>query len=367
MYEEDISYRFGAGRYLQKPDVLKDSGSEILRYGKKVYVIGGYRAFEAAWSYMEESFRIAGLSYVKESYSGYPSVQKIAELKVNVQRTGCDVLAAVGGGRVIDLAKAAAFELKLPIAAIPTQAATCAAYSPISVLYTPEGKSDAYIQSDYEVNTVLADETVMMSQPPRLLSAGILDAMAKFYEISALHPEKLDEHVSIARYSAYHAAEFTCKVLKEKGRKAVSDLEKGQLTKDIHDVIFTNIALTGMISALMQGRGQTSLAHAFNNALHMDFLKQADSVLHGEGVALGLIAQFVYNDSACDTDKLKFFMKELHMPCTLDEIGIKAGRANQEILYNRLKKYPFMMKDSCHERLLWNALSAVTDRKESRV
>ena len=39
--EKYTSYRFGAGRYLQEPDILAHSGGEICRYGKKVYVIGG--------------------------------------------------------------------------------------------------------------------------------------------------------------------------------------------------------------------------------------------------------------------------------------------------------------------------------------
>ena len=41
----------------------------------------------------------------------------------------------------------------------------------------------------------------------------------------------------------------------------------------MHDVIYVNIALTGIVSALMQGKGQTALGHAFNNALHRDFFR----------------------------------------------------------------------------------------------
>ena len=41
----------------------------------------------------------------------------------------------------------------------------------------------------------------------------------------------------------------------------------------MHDVIYVNIAFTGIVSALMQGKGQTALGHSFNNALHRDFLE----------------------------------------------------------------------------------------------
>ena len=51
---------------------------------------------------------------------------------------------------------------------------------------------------DYEINAVIVDEQVMLTQPPRLLAAGILDAMAKYIEIATLHPQVLDENTTIA-------------------------------------------------------------------------------------------------------------------------------------------------------------------------
>ena len=91
--------------------------------------------------------------------------EKIEELKNSVKETSCDVIVGVGGGRIMDLVKATAFELGVPIVAIPTQAATCAAYSPLSVLYTPEGHSDKYIHFEYEVSYKLErdGETVDMN------------------------------------------------------------------------------------------------------------------------------------------------------------------------------------------------------------
>lgn len=258
-------------------------------HGKKAYVIGGNTAIAVTEKRLCSSFEKYGLAYCMERFSGYPSVQKIEGLKAVVKEKDCDVLVGVGGGRIMDLAKAAALELGIPIVAIPTQAATCAAYSPISVLYTPEGKSDDYIHLDYEINAVIVDEQVMLTQPPRLLAAGILDAMAKYIEIATLHPQVLDENTTIARHSAFYMAKYTYDILKMKGEKAIYDLKKGQWTKALHDVIYVNIALTGIVSALMQGKGQTALGHAFNNALHRDFLEYIKKWLHGEGVALGLL------------------------------------------------------------------------------
>ena len=119
----------------------------------------------------------------------------------------------------MDLVKAAAFGLGIPIVAIPTQAATCAAYSPLSVLYTPEGHSDNYIHFEYEVNAIIVDNQVMLTQSPRLLASGILDGMAKYIEIATLHPKVLDGNTSIARNSAFYMAKYTYDVLGQKGEK----------------------------------------------------------------------------------------------------------------------------------------------------
>lgn len=132
------SYRFGAGRYIQENNALDFCGEEIKRYGNKAYVIGGNTAIAVTEKRLCSSFEKYGLAYCMERFSGYPSVQKIEGLKAVVKEKDCNVLVGVGGGRIMDLVKAAAFGLGIPIVAIPTQAATCAAYSPLSVLYTPE-------------------------------------------------------------------------------------------------------------------------------------------------------------------------------------------------------------------------------------
>ena len=353
------SYRFGAGRYIQESNALDYCGEEIKRYGKKAYVIGGNTAITVTEKRLCENFRKSELNYCIERFSGYPSVQKIEELKTTVKEKECDVLVGVGGGRIMDLAKAAAFGLGIPVVAIPTQAATCAAYSPLSVLYTPEGHSDKYIHFEYEVSAIIVDDKVMLTQTPRLLAAGILDAMAKYIEIATLHPQVLDANTSIARNSAFYMAKYTYDVLWQKGEKAVSDLKAGVYTKDLHDVIYVNIALTGIVSALMQGKGQTALGHAFNNALHRDFLEYIKKWLHGEGVAIGLLAQLVYNGEDDQVEELKQLMKRFNMPCSLAEIGIKTNQEVRERLFQRLCTYPFMTHDKEHEELLKKAIESV--------
>lgn len=353
------SYRFGAGRYIQEHGALDEIGTEVLRYGHKPYVIGGNTALDKTKDRIKASFEKESMEYFMEAFSGYPSTQKIGELKCAIEDNGCDVLVAVGGGRIMDLAKGAAFGLQIPIVAVPTQAATCAAFSPLSVLYTPEGKSDTYIQYEYEINEVIVDDEVMLTQTPRLLAAGILDAMAKYVEIETLHPHVLDVDTTIARHSAFYMAKYTYDVLTEKGLKAVEDLKAGTWTKDLNDVVYVNIALTGIISAMMQGRGQTSLAHDFNNAMHKNFLEVIKPWLHGEGVAVGMLAQLIYNEETDMVQPLREYMQACGMPCTLKELGMTLSDENIDLLYRKLCTYEFMTHDEKHEKLLRQAVEAI--------
>ena len=85
------SYRFGAGRYIQESNALDYCGEEVKRYGKKAYVIGGNTAIAVTETRMCASFEKYELEYCMEKFSGYPSVQKIEELKTTVKEKGCDV------------------------------------------------------------------------------------------------------------------------------------------------------------------------------------------------------------------------------------------------------------------------------------
>lgn len=355
----DVSYRFGAGRYIQDEDVLEHSGEEILRYGKKAYILTGKTAYQVTENRMRASFEKAGLTYIVEEYEGYPCKEKIRQLSNTICENNCDVMVGVGGGRIMDTAKAAAFSANIPIVTIPTQAATCAAFSPLSVLYTPEGKSDDYIQFEHEVDSVLVDEQVMITQTPRLLAAGILDAMAKYIEIAALKPYALDADTSIARHSAFYMSEYTYNILKENGTEAMEDLKKGLLTKNFKDVVYINIALTGIVSGMMQGRGQTALGHGFNNAMHKEYLEQIKNWYHGEGVAVGLLAQSVYNEENSKIEELKKIMKAFEMPCSLEDLGVEPCDETVECLYERLRTYGFMTHDDRHEQLLKAALNEI--------
>ena len=90
----------------------------------------------------------------------------------------------VDGGKALDTSKLLAHQLKLPVVTIPTSAATCAAWTALSNVYSEEG---AFL---YDVgllrcpDLLILDYELVQTAPQYTLVAGIGDAIAKWYEAS---------------------------------------------------------------------------------------------------------------------------------------------------------------------------------------
>ena len=95
----------------------------------------------------------------------------------------------VGGGALLDTAKALARRLGLPVVAIPTIAATCAAWTPLSVWYNDAGQALQFEIFDDANFLVLVEPRIILNAPAEYLLAGIGDTLAKWYEAVVLAPQ----------------------------------------------------------------------------------------------------------------------------------------------------------------------------------
>lgn len=359
LVEAQSEYKFGAGRYWQEPGALELVGAETKRLGKKACVVGGRTALELTGDRLSSGFEAAGVPWVEERYGGPASAAKAAALAASVAEKGCDVVVGVGGGRALDLSKAAAALSGLPVITVPTSAATCAAYAPLSVLYHEDGTHDHCVWHGREVDAVLVDSEVQANQPPRLMAAGILDAMAKRIELSNGRAELHFQDTPVALHSAYSFARYTYEILEGHGYQVVQDLKEGRRTRLVDDVVFLNIALTGMISGITKGRGQASVAHALYDSVRTHFYPESKDFLHGEIVGVGLLAQLVYNGSESKVPVLKDYMRRLDMPCSLAEIGVRPSESRLETLYAEICRHRFIVPDGAHLTRLKEALHRI--------
>lgn len=351
-----LEYKFGSGHYFQQKGALSAIGAETELYGKCAYVFSGKKAFSIAGDSIKNSLTASNVKYKVEIYDGFPTLKKIEQMATQLKNVNADVIIGVGGGRIIDAAKAAAEAVSLPVITVPTTAATCAAYTPISLCYTDDGRFDKTLWLKNEVASVIADPDILSTAPPRYLAAGMLDAMAKYVEIANGTPVLEFETTPVDRHSAYFIAKYIFDTLKKHAPMALFDACAKARTKLLDDVFFINIALTGIVSGITRGKGQTAVAHAFYNGVRKLFCEESRLFLHGEIVAIGLLAQYAYNGQPELAFEMRDFMRTLHTPTSISEIGIAETEKNFSDLFEFMKTARFMQSTDADEAKLRKAL-----------
>ena len=319
---KEESFRIGCGRYIQGAGYLAKTGDEILRVGTSPLVIGGKTALEITQEQITKSILGKCNKYEFVVHTGTCNEQRAQELAQLAGRKGYDVIVGVGGGVLCDFAKLCGYFAKLPVINIPTSSATCAAYTPLSIRYTPEGRTVGSLHYGYEVNGVIVDTAILAKQPVRLLLAGVFDALAKFVEIKQRFTEETTRYPIGLDY-AYAMAKASYKVLQNMTAKCISDMNQDVISDEVENVIFTSIAATGVISGIARGSNQCALAHKFYETTRTLFPESARPYLHGEIVGVGLLLQNHFNGEAENNAALLELMQKNGMPYRLEDIGVE--------------------------------------------
>lgn len=358
----DKAYKLGSGRYLQAVDALEGAGDEVARTGSSAYVVGGPTALGVAGERLRKSLESSGVRVRMREYGGQTSYSAAHRFAQEACDGGCDVVVGVGGGRAMDLAKAVGLFAGAPTVEVPTSTATCAACSPLSVMYDDDGGVVDCLRYESECAAVIVDLAVLSSQPERLVAAGVLDAMAKHYEICNGHRVLDVEREPIQRVLAYEYARVNYTHLERIGPQACHDVVEGRLSDALDETAFLALAATGVVSGLTRNYLQTALAHKIYDAVRIFFHEETSTCLHGELVAIGLIAQLHYNGSDDETGRLKSMMRRMHMATSLDEVGADLSDKRGNDLYEYVLNSGFVAPDESARRRFAEAMSLISNR-----
>lgn len=353
----DNAYKFGAGRYIQESGALASTAAEAKRLGSKALIVAGPRAWAATEGKVEKSLNEAGFPFDLSVYGGQNTYEQAKEHALQALVSGCDLIIGVGGGRIMDQAKATAhFAGGLPVLQIPTSIATCAAFAPLSVMYTAEGASLGSLRYDHEVGCVLMDMDVICKEPPRYAASGIMDGMAKMIEIQNGRDHIDLNEVSIGLFTAYTIASMAYSVYEKEAHQACRDIAEGKLTKAVEDIAYLNVAAAGIVSGVSKGFGQSALGHETYELVRTYFTQEAKDYLHGEIVAVGNCLQLAFNGHPELVAPYRAFMESMDMPLTLEDIGIDPSSPKMDDLFQNLFHSPFMEPTAENEAKLRNAM-----------
>ena len=233
----------GAGRYIQCHGALKRAGEEMVFFGKKAYLLYGDDVVKGKTSQvLEESLRESGITFQSEIFEGPSTEKSFGEVAARVRESGAEIVAGIGGGRIIDIAKAAGDMADASIFTIPTSAATCAAYAVLYVVYGEDGNVDHSGFLNHEISGVIVDMDLVVNDcPRRYFVSGIVDAMAKKPEFSFTMAHLKDEGMIATSEIATKIADFTYSKYMRDTRQALKDFDDGKDSMLIDDMVNMNI------------------------------------------------------------------------------------------------------------------------------
>ena len=264
---------------------------------------------------------------------------------------GADCLLAFGGGKVMDLAKLVKKDMpSIKLINIPTSAATCAAMTPVAVMYTKDG---AYADT---LDTPAADEVIIDNEifyglPMSFFAAGAMDAAAKFYEASAARG--MVKGPAQAIDGAVYLMASACR------DRIIKTVTTGWTKQDNSlkiELVELNIILAGMISCLGKNTITGLIAHAAAHA--MTHISGAKQFLHGEHVSLGLVIQETILHNKKNLDEIIRLAGIMDTPVSFSGTGIKkSGLKTFFEAYNSIDRRE-KISVYAPEKLMYNDLKA---------
>ncbi|MZQ83230.1 iron-containing alcohol dehydrogenase [Paenibacillus sp. 5J-6] len=312
--------------YIQEAGIMRKAGEWIAKYGKSVFIVTGTNSWNSCGHQLTESLDETGIHYDVHTYRGECSYEEVSQLK-NLTPTETELICGVGGGKVMDTAKALANELNKPFVAIPTLAATCAAVANLSIMYTEEG---VYINFPVFVRGTLlclVDTEVIAKAPVRFLAAGIADTLAKWIEAPMSASGKKQ---NLATLGGLQMAKLCYDTLIEYSEQAVKDAERGISSEALQRVIDANLLFSGMVGGLGEDNCRSAAAHAIHNGLTV--IPETHKAYHGEKVAYGILVQLVLEDRPQEEIKeLCDFYRLIGLPLKLNQLGINRELSQEEL------------------------------------
>ena len=314
--EDLLEVRSGPTYYACETNILGTLEVKLQKENiHKVLIVHGKKSWKVAQSYWPSFNHVESLFL---SYNGECSDSEIERVSQFALENNVEAIIGVGGGKILDLTKAVGNKIHLDIILIPTLASTCAAWTPLSVIYNDNGSYVRYDIHQKSAWITMVEPRILLDSPIQYLLAGIGDTLAKWYEGNAL-VERL-EKTSVCIDLAHMAAKQCKNVLINSSVQAIKDFENRHWSSLLQQVIETNIVTSGLVGGFGAQYLRVAAAHSIHNG--MTTIPNTHHLLHGEKVAYGILVQLVLEEKFDELEKLLTFYQSINLPYTLADIGL---------------------------------------------
>lgn len=329
-----VNIEFGSGKVAKAGELTKP-------YGKKALIVTGHSSAKKSGLYdkVKDSLKAEGIdSVLFDKVAQNPLTTTAAEGAAFAKENGCDVVVAIGGGSIMDCAKAIAFlavndgdvsdyifgkkasDTALPIILIPTTCGTGSEGNGFAVLTNPDNGDKKSLRCNAIVAKVsIVDPECMMTMPKHVLASVGFDALCHNMEA---YTSKIAQPFTDAL--SLYAADLIANNL--------VDVYKGTGSKDSWE----KITLASTIGGMVINTAGVTLAHGMEHPA-----SGLKDIVHGKGLAaltptiieasyqgapekFAKLAKLFGGEKAEDlAGKVRELLEDIELTCTLSDLGIE--------------------------------------------
>ena len=329
-----VNIEFGSGKVAIAGELTKP-------YGKKALIVTGHSSAKKSGLYdkVKDSLKAEGIdSVLFDKVAQNPLTTTAAEGAAFAKENGCDVVVAIGGGSIMDCAKAIAFlavndgdvsdyifgkkasDTALPIILIPTTCGTGSEGNGFAVLTNPDNGDKKSLRCNAIVAKVsIVDPECMMTMPKYVLASVGFDALCHNMEA---YTSKIAQPFTDAL--SLYAVDLIAHNL--------VDVYKGTGSKDSWE----KITLASTIGGMVINTTGVTLAHGMEHPA-----SGLKDIVHGKGLAaltptiieasyqgapekFAKLAKLFGGEKAEDlAGKVRELLEDIELTCTLSDLGIE--------------------------------------------
>lgn len=238
------------------------------------------------------------------------SIEKKDVERLIEQSKSYGFIVAVGGGRIIDIAKYSSFKLSIPYVSFPT-APSHDGLTSLRTTLSDNGKHFSYpIRAPI---AIVVDMNIIEKSPYKLIAAGCGDIIAKITAVEdwklahEVKGEDFNEYAASIALSAANVVLGSANLIRKMNKKGLRDL--------VESLISCGIAM----SIAGSSRPASGSEHLFSHAL--DRICENKKSSHGEQVGMGsILCSFLHN---LNWKRIRKALKDLNCPTNSQELGIQ--------------------------------------------
>lgn len=333
-YSLPVNIAFGTGKVAQTGELTKP-------YGKKALIVTGRSSAKKSGLYdkVNDSLKAAGLeTALFDKVAQNPLTTTAMEGAEFAKANGCDVVVAIGGGSIMDCAKAIAFlalndgdindyifgrkvsDTALPLVLIPTTCGTGSEGNGFAVLTNPENGDKKSLRCNAIVAKVsIVDPDCMKTMPKHVLAAVGFDALCHCMEA---YTSKISQPFTDAL--ALYAIDLIAHNLVDvyKGRGTQESWEKITLASTIGGMVINTAGVTLAHGMEHPASGLKDIVHGKGLAALTPVIIEAS--YKGDHFKFAKIARIFGGITADDlAPKIRTLLKNLDLDVKLSDLGIE--------------------------------------------